>query len=255
MPDAGRLPLILGNWKMNTSLEEAIQLAAGVSSIAEAHPSVEVGILPPAIWLVPLHRDRDGSSRLRIGAQDVSQHADGAFTGELSVAMLSPWCDYILVGHSERRQYHQETDRVVSAKLDAVFKSACIPVLAVGESKDERESGMAQAVVERQLEGTLTGRTAEELSRIAIAYEPVWAIGTGKSASGADAQEMAAIIRRWLFSRDQQASERIRILYGGSMKPSNAAEILANPDVDGGLIGGASLVADDFGKIVEAAHP
>jgi triosephosphate isomerase len=252
-----RRPLILGNWKMNTSLQSAVKLTARASAIANAHPDVDVGILPPAVWVVPLSLQTQQlePSRLSLGAQDVSPHANGAFTGDLSMTMLVSWCDYILVGHSERRQHHSETDEVVRAKLDAVLATECIPVLAVGEAEGERESGHARSVVERHLDGALTGRPATELSRIVVAYEPVWAIGTGKSASAADAQEMALVIREWLARQDSEAARSVRILYGGSMKPDNASGILANPDVDGGLIGGASLDADDFQKIVEAASP
>lgn len=248
-----RRPLILGNWKMNTSLTAARELAFRISRIADANPSVDVGIFPPATWLVTLFNDRPESSRLAVGAQDVSSHADGAYTGEISASMLSTWCDYILIGHSERRQHHQESDQVVRAKLDAVLTTDCIPVLAVGESDSEREAGRAGTVVERQLEGALADRTRDQMAVIVIAYEPVWAIGTGKSASAEDAQEMAHVIRRWCASRDAETAAGIRIIYGGSMNPANAAGLLAMPDVDGGLIGGASLSADDFGQIVEAA--
>ncbi|MGI8976507.1 MAG: triose-phosphate isomerase [Thermomicrobiales bacterium] len=255
MNDNNRRPLILGNWKMNTSLQSAVKLTARASAIANAHPDVDVGILPPAVWLVPLSLQTQmlNPSRLSLGAQDVSQHANGAFTGDLSMSMFVSWCDYILVGHSERRQHHHESDDVVRAKLDAVFATECIPVLAVGESGSERDSGHASAVVERQLNGALAGRAGTEFSRLVVAYEPVWAIGTGASASADDAQKMARVIRAWLERQDSEAANMVRILYGGSMKPENASEILAKPDVDGGLIGGASLDADDFEKIVEAA--
>lgn len=253
MTQPSRRPLILGNWKMNTTLDEAVALASAAGTIADAHPSVDVGILPPAIWLVPLHKNRHDASMLKIGAQDASPRENGACTGELSVAMLAPWCDYILAGHSERRQHHHETDEIIRAKLDAIVAIDCIPVLAVGESEPERDAGIAARVVARQLDGALAGRPAADLTRIVVAYEPVWAIGTGKSASAQDAREMAKVIRGWLAQQDQQAADTIRILYGGSMKPDNATEILANPDIDGGLIGGASLSANDFEKIVVAA--
>lgn len=250
-----RRPLILGNWKMNTSLEDAVALTRTASGVADAHPDVDVGVLPPAVWLVPLHLQTGelAPSRLRLGAQDVSQHTNGAYTGDLSAPMLAPWCDYMLVGHSERRQHHHETDEVVRAKLDAVIATGCVPVLAVGESERERESGLSTQVVAQQLIDALSGRPANELSRLVIAYEPVWAIGTGKSASAADAQDMAELIRTWLAQQEQQLATSARILYGGSMKATNAADILAGPDVDGGLIGGASLSANEFGQIVTSA--
>lgn len=253
MTNPARRPLILGNWKMNTTLDEALSLAAATESAANAHPSVDVGILPPAIWLVPLRGNSTLSSTLKIGAQDVSQHDNGAFTGELSVDMLAPWCDYILIGHSECREHHFERDEHVRAKLDAVLASSCTPVLALGESEQERDAGAAGSTVTRQLEAALADRPTDELARIAIAYEPVWAIGTGMSASSSDAQEMASVIRHWVAQQHQQAAIRVRILYGGSMKPGNATDLLVQPDIDGGLIGGASLSAVDFGAIIEAA--
>lgn len=255
MTSTDRRPLILGNWKMNTSLQQAVKLVARASKVADRHPDVDVGVLPPAIWLLPLSLQTQqlATTRLSLGAQDVSQHPNGAQTGDLSTTMLLQWCDYILVGHSERRQHHNETDEIVRAKLDAVLATECAPVLAIGESDEERESGLARAVVEKQLDGALSGRPGNELARIVVAYEPVWAIGSGKSASADDAQEMAKVIREWLAQRDPHAANTVRILYGGSMKADNAAEILANPDVDGGLIGGASLHAEEFTRIVEAA--
>ncbi len=255
MTNEHRRPLILGNWKMNTSLQSAVKLTARASAIANAHPDIDVGILPPAVWLVPLSLQTQQlePSRLSLGAQDVSPQPNGAFTGDLSMAMLVSWCDYILVGHSERRQHHNESDEIVRAKLDAILATECVPVLAVGESAHERDAGLAMSAVEGQLNGALAGRPATELSRLVVAYEPVWAIGTGTSASAADAQELAQLIRHWLAQQDHDAASTVRILYGGSMKTDNASEILGNPDVDGGLVGGASLDASDFQKIVEAA--
>ena len=254
MPSERRVPLVLGNWKMNTSLGEAKELASRSSDIATSFPAVEVGILPPAVWLLTLREQLStmGSS-LRLGAQDISQQPNGAFTGDLSASMLAPWCEMILVGHSERRQHHEESDEIVRAKLDAVLGTDRTPVLAIGETAAERDAGSAREVVQRQLDIALGERPATQLARVVIAYEPVWAIGTGTSASADDAQEMAAIIRDWVRRHNESAAATMRLLYGGSMKPENAGEILARPDVDGGLIGGASLAPDQFQAIVAAA--
>jgi triosephosphate isomerase len=248
-----RIPLILGNWKMNTSLDDAVALADATLAAASEHPEIEVGILPPAIWLVPLARHLGVASALALGAQDVAAPPSGAYTGDISADMLAPYSRLILAGHSERRHLHGERDELIRAKLDAVYRVDRIPVLAVGETQQERASGRARQVVARQLTTALEGRPTEEMRALVVAYEPVWAIGTGVAATAEDACEMASAIREALRRLDAGAADRIRILYGGSVNGANAAELFACPDIDGGLIGGASLKPADFAAIVAAA--
>ena len=253
MTTTARIPLILGNWKMHTMLDEATTLAEQVSRAAREHPEVEVGILPPYPWIVPLAIGLGDASALKVGAQDVAPESDGAFTGDVAAEMLAPYTRFMLVGHSERRHGHGESDDIVRAKLDAVYRVDRIPVLAVGETERERASGRAADVVTNQLAIALRDRTGDELSTLVVAYEPVWAIGTGQAATPEDAAEMATFIRGLLREVDRVAAERVRILYGGSMKADNAASYLSIDDIDGGLIGGASLNADAFGEIIDAA--
>jgi triosephosphate isomerase len=247
-----RIPLVLGNWKMNTTLEDATTLADAAAETAAAHPEVEVGVLPPAVWLVPLASHLGSTAPVMLGAQDVAPEPAGAFTGDLSAEMLMPYTRFMLAGHSERRHLHGENDELVRHKLDAVYRVGRIPVLAVGETRQQRSAGQARHVVARQLAASLQGRPTEELRELVVAYEPVWAIGTGEAATARDAAEMAAVIREWLRRLDPDAAERIRILYGGSVSADNAAELFASPDVDGGLIGGASLKPAEFAGIVAA---
>lgn len=248
-----RIPLVLGNWKMHTNLDEAVALSQASAATAIAHPDVEVGILPPAIWLVSLAERLSDSAGAMLGAQDVAAEPSGAFTGDLSAEMLAPYTRFMLAGHSERRHLHGESDEEIRTKLDAVYRVDRVPILAVGETEDERQSGRATDVVTTQLSRSLQGRTTDQLRTLVIAYEPVWAIGTGNSATVSDAEEMSSLIRAWVRELDPEASERTRILYGGSVKADNAAQYLASPDIDGGLIGGASLKPDEFNAIVAAA--
>lgn len=248
-----RIPLVIGNWKMHTTLEEAVTLSQASASAALAHSDIEVGILPPAIWLVPLADSLGKDAGVFLGAQDVAAEPAGAFTGDLSAEMLAPYTRFMLAGHSERRHIHGESDEEIRDKLDAIYRVDRVPVLAVGETEEERHSGRAANVVASQLERALAGRPTEELHTLVIAYEPVWAIGTGNSATADDAAEMARIIRGWVRDLDAGAAERTRILYGGSVKADNAADYFASEDIDGGLIGGASLKPDDFRAIIAAA--
>lgn len=248
-----RIPLVLGNWKMHTNLDEAVALSQASAAAAIAHPDVEVGILPPAIWLVSLAERLSDSAGAMLGAQDVAAEPSGAFTGDLSAEMLAPYTRFMLAGHSERRHLHGESDEEIRTKLDAVYRVDRVPILAVGETEDERQSGRATDVVTTQLSRSLQGRTTDQLRTLVIAYEPVWAIGTGNSATVSDAEEMSSLIRAWVRELDPEASERTRILYGGSVKADNAAQYFASPDIDGGLIGGASLKPDEFNAIVAAA--
>jgi len=253
MTSPNRIPLVVGNWKMNTSLDEALNLAEAANSAAIAHPEVEVGILPPAVWLVPLAHRLGSDAAVLLGAQDVAAEPSGAFTGDLSAEMLTPYARLMLTGHSERRHGRGESDALIRAKLDAIHRVGRTPILAVGETEAQRRSGRATAVVAGQLDAALGGRTGEELERLVIAYEPVWAIGTGNAATADDAAEMADLIRSWLRRVDRTAADRVRILYGGSMNAQNAREFLAVSDIDGGLIGGASLKPSEFAAIVDAA--
>jgi triosephosphate isomerase (TIM) len=251
--------LIAGNWKMNGSLaaNQALleALAAGVGNAA-----CEVAVCVPAAYfaqvqmlLKPIVHVSTAQAAIVLGAQDISQHASGAFTGELSGAMLQEFgVRYAIVGHSERRQYHGETDAVVSLKTKAALASGITPIVCVGESLAEREAGKTEDVVKRQLAAVIHDN-GHCISEIVVAYEPVWAIGTGKTATPEMAQAVHAVLRAQIKAASTHP-ERVKILYGGSMNAANAAQLLAQPDIDGGLIGGASLKAPDFLSIIAAAQ-
>jgi len=242
---------IFGNWKMNGSLAAN---AALVDALAQGvHVGAcEIAVCAPAPYLAQLQSLLDGSS-IAIGAQDVSAHADGAFTGEVSAAMLRDFgVRYVLVGHSERRQYHAESDELVARKAQAALVCGITPVVCVGETLAQREAGETESVVRRQL-AAVVQVNGHCLSEIVLAYEPVWAIGTGRTAMPQQAQAVHAVLRAQLLAASKAAG-RIPILYGGSMNAANAAELLAQPDIDGGLVGGASLKAVDFLKIVACAQ-
>lgn len=243
--------LIAGNWKMNGGLaaNEALlrALLAGVGQ-----PSADVAVCAPAPYLAQLQGLLAGSP-IHWGAQDMSAHEQGAYTGEVSAAMLKDFaCRYAIVGHSERRQYHGETDALVAAKAQRALAAGVTPIVCVGETLVEREAEQTEAVVKRQLAAVIHA-VAHCTSEIVVAYEPVWAIGTGKTATPEQAQQVHAVLRAQLAAATAHP-ERVRILYGGSMNAANAASLLAQPDIDGGLIGGASLKAPDFLQIVAAAH-
>ncbi|HEV2127908.1 MAG TPA: triose-phosphate isomerase [Thermomicrobiales bacterium] len=253
MTSTARIPLVLGNWKMHTSLAEAHELARMTGEAAARHPEVEVGLLPPYPWIVPLAEALGTEPAVRVGAQDIAAETAGAFTGDVAAEMLAPYVRFMLVGHSERRHGHGETDAEVRAKLDAVYRVDRIPVLAVGETEEERQAGRAVDVVTRQLAAALNDRPSAALETLVVAYEPVWAIGTGQAATPDDTSEMAGVVRSLLHQLDQAAAERTRILYGGSVKADNARAFFAVPDIDGGLVGGASLDARAFTGIIAAA--
>jgi triosephosphate isomerase len=250
-----RRPLMAGNWKMNLNHLEAIALVQKLAfTLVDADfDAVDVAVLPPFTDLRSVQTLIDGD-RLRIsyGGQDVSAHASGAYTGEIAASMLAKLgCSWVVVGHSERRQYHHEDDLLVNAKVKAAFAAGLVPILCVGEPLEVRREGTHCAHALAQLDGGLADVTAEQAATVVIAYEPVWAIGTGEVATPDDAQEVCEALRgrlRELF--DAEIAGQIRILYGGSVKGSNAAGIMAKPDVDGALIGGASLDPDDFVAIV-----
>jgi triosephosphate isomerase (TIM) len=246
-------PYLVGNWKMNTSLAEAEELARAATALAEqVGDAVDIGIAPPFPWIVPLRRIAAGS-RVRLGAQDCAANDNGAYTGEVSASMLAPFSDFTIIGHSERRSYHNETDQVVKTKIGKALAAGLDVILCVGESAGEREAGEAKTVVQRQLEGALDGMDAADVGHLTIAYEPVWAIGTGLAATPDDAAEMSLFIRDQLVKRVGEAGGSMRILYGGSANDANAGTFLAAEAVDGLLIGGASLKIPAFTAMVEAA--
>lgn len=241
---------IFGNWKMNGSLASN---AALLDSLTQGlgHADCEIAVCAPAPYLAQLQSLLSGSA-IALGAQDLSVHASGAFTGEVSGAMLREFgVRYVLVGHSERRQYHAESDEMVARKAQAALVSGITPVVCVGETLAQREAGETEAVVRRQLSAVVQ-RNGHCLSEIVLAYEPVWAIGTGLTATPAQAQAVHAVLRAQLLAATTAAA-RVPILYGGSMNAANAAELLAQADIDGGLVGGASLKAADFLAIVACA--
>ena len=248
-----RKPLVAGNWKMNGSSETAQGLIAGIREGVEAGVAAEVAICPPFVYLSQAAAMLEGSA-VALGAQNVSQHESGAYTGEISSSMLLDMgCSYVILGHSERRAYYGEDDALVAEKVIAAHGAGLKPILCVGETLDERESDRTEAVVARQLDVLLD--TAEGLAALqdsVIAYEPVWAIGTGMTATPQQAQDVHAFIRQRIAAKDAELAGKIRLLYGGSVKGANAAELLAMADIDGGLIGGASLQAEEFLTICRA---
>jgi triosephosphate isomerase len=249
-----RRPLIVGNWKMNLNRRQAVELAEAVARGIGADCPADVAVCPPSVYLDAVGAALRGS-RVGLGAQNVYHQPDGAFTGELSTAMLKDvGCRFVIVGHSERRHILGETNADVNQKLLVVLATGLTPILCVGEKLEERQSGRTQQVVREQLEIGLEGVSTDDAARVVIAYEPVWAIGTGVVATPDQAEEVHADLRRLLASRynDQTASGAI-IQYGGSVKPDNAAQLLGQKNIDGFLVGGASLKADSFLAIVGAA--
>ncbi|QNI06687.1 triose-phosphate isomerase [Mycobacterium kubicae] len=253
-----RKPLIAGNWKMNLNHFEAIAL---VQKIAFSLPDkyydkVDVAVIPPFTDLRSVQTLVDGDKlRLTYGAQDMSQHDAGAYTGEISGAFLSKLgCTYVVVGHSERRTYHNESDSLVAAKAAAALKHELTPIVCIGEHLEVREAGNHVEHNLEQLRGSLGGLSAEQIGQVVIAYEPVWAIGTGRVASSADAQEVCAAIRKELCElASPQIADTVRVLYGGSVNAKNVGDLVAQEDVDGGLVGGASLDGEQFATLAAIA--
>jgi triosephosphate isomerase len=246
-------PYLVGNWKMNTTLEEGETLARNAVELADRlGDSVDIGIAPPFPWLVSLSSVVEGSA-VRLGAQDCAATDNGAYTGDVSASMLAPYCSFTLIGHSERRSHHSEGDKLLKTKIGKALAAGMDVILCVGETADEREAGDAKAVVDRQLQGSLDGMSAGDIARLTIAYEPVWAIGTGVAATPDDAAEMSRFIRDTLSGKLGSATEGVRILYGGSANDANAGSFLAADSVDGLLIGGASLKIPAFTAMIEAA--
>lgn len=248
--------LIAGNWKMNAGPKEANELATEMANQwKDKSFSAEALICPPSISLQAVSDAFEGSS-FKVGAQNVSTEDNGAFTGEISTSMLKDLnATHVIVGHSERREYNNEDDNLLAKKADKVISDGLTAIVCVGEKLDKRKSGDQEAVVTKQLDEVLKTIDKKDASKIVVAYEPVWAIGTGETASPEQAQEMHAFIRNLVAERwDESSSREVKILYGGSMKPANAKELLSQKDVDGGLIGGASLKADSFSEIISIAE-
>ena len=243
---------VAGNWKMNTTGREAVELARAIAQGAPAE-GVDLAVCPPFVYLDSVIKVLDGSA-IAVGAQNAHFEPKGAFTGETSLNMLKDiGCHYVILGHSERRHVFGESDELIAAKVTAALESGLDPILCVGETLDEREAGQTLAVVGRQVRSALSGVDNDRIKRVTIAYEPVWAIGTGKTATPEQAQEVHAEIRGLAAQLYNDATANaLRIQYGGSVKPENAREIFAQPDIDGGLIGGASLKADSFLAIARA---
>ncbi|MES2264390.1 MAG: triose-phosphate isomerase [Pseudomonadota bacterium] len=249
-----RRTLVIGNWKMNGSRAANTQLLSGITA-GLAGKGADCAVCVPAPYLAQCQAELSGTP-VAWGAQDVSAYAAGAYTGEVSASMLLDFGSrYAIVGHSERRAYHQESNELVAQKTLAAVNAGLIPVVCVGETLEEREAGRTAVVVCAQLQAVLDVLETAALEKIVLAYEPVWAIGTGKTATPAMAQEVHALLRTQVAERSKTAAAAMQILYGGSMKPDNAKELLGQPDIDGGLIGGASLKAADFLAIVHAGAP
>ncbi len=255
MSTGKRRPLVVGNWKMNKGPQEADALAVQLKVVIQDYPAVDVGVAPTFLAL-PAVAERLKHTAVQVVAQNCHPEVSGAYTGEVSPEMLRQlgvtWC---LVGHSERRQIFGESDSFVGQKVRGCLRAGVLPILCVGETLAERDAGQAEAVVQRQLDAGLAGLPTDQLASVTIAYEPVWAIGTGRNASPQQAQEIHAFIRSYLEDRYPPfVSRSMRILYGGSVKGSNAAGLLGQADIDGALVGGAALTRDDFVAIVAAAH-
>lgn len=250
----GRRLFIAGNWKLNKGPADAAALAEGLAARLSGDPGADLAVFPPYLSIGAALGRLQGTG-IEVGAQDLFDQDQGAFTGAVSGPMIrEAGCSRVLVGHSERRSLFGDTDAIVRAKLHAALGAGLLPILCVGETLDQRDAGSAIAVVTGQLAAALEGLEPDQLPGVTVAYEPVWAIGTGRTASPAQAQEMHAAIRAWLADRYPAfVAADLRIQYGGSVKPKNAAELLSQPDIDGALVGGASLDADSFARIVEAA--
>jgi triosephosphate isomerase len=245
--------MVAGNWKMHGSRGSNQALLDDLESSLESEWPIDVAVFPPYVYLSDTVR-RLEHGRIQVGAQDVSADAQGAFTGQVGASMLKDvGCTYVIVGHSERRRLNHEDDALVARKFAAAQRAGLVPVLCVGESLQERESGMTEAVIGRQVEAVITMHGVAGFAKAILAYEPVWAIGTGRNATPDQAQAVHAFLRARIGAHDAKMAGQVRVLYGGSVKGGNAAELFAMPDVDGGLVGGASLSADEFRQICAAA--
>lgn len=247
-----RTQFIAGNWKMNKTVSEAQALAAELAAGLRDVTNTEVALCPPFVSLAAVKQAIAGTP-IKLGAQNMNDQDKGAFTGEVSAVMLAGWVDYVILGHSERRQIFGESDAFINKKVLAALKHNLLPILCVGETLAQNEAGETEVVLERQVREGLVGVSVADAPKIVIAYEPIWAIGTGRAATADDAQSRCAFIRAELRKAFGTAADQMRIQYGGSVTAANAAETLGKPDVDGALVGGASLKAEDFIKIVQSA--
>ena len=250
-----RTPIIAGNWKLNKTISEAVEFTTALKALVTDVNGVEIIVAPPFTALAAVS-EAIADSNICLSAQNVYSEDSGAFTGEVSAPMLKDvGCDYVIIGHSERRQYFSETNESVNQKVKAALAHALKPIICVGEQLEEREAGQTETVIEDHVSGGIAGLSAAELSSCVIAYEPVWAIGTGKTATPAQAQEVHNFIRGLLTTTySAEVASELCIQYGGSVKPENAAELMGQPDVDGALVGGASLEAESFAQIVKFAQ-
>jgi len=251
-----RRPLIAGNWKMNLTRQQAVELARHVAARAGQATQADVAVCPPSVYLDAV-REALGQAPVGLGAQNMYFESNGAYTGEVSGQMLVDLrCQYVILGHSERRHILGETDTDVNRKTKKALELGLVPIVCVGETRAERDAGRTREVVEGQMAGALEGLAADQVRRIVVAYEPVWAIGAPQPATPTQAEAVHADLRRWLATRYNAAvADTVRILYGGAVKPQNAADLLAPDNVDGALVGGASLKADDFFGIVDGVKP
>jgi triosephosphate isomerase (TIM) len=253
MPEGARRPYIAGNWKMFKTSAEARSYVEELRGLLKSNGAADVGICVPYTALAATVEAAEASD-IRVCAQNMHQEPEGAYTGEVSAPMLLEYGIHgVVLGHSERRQYFGETDRALQEKVPTALAAGLEPILCVGESEDERDQGETERRLRHQVQEGLERVAPEDLPRVVIAYEPIWAIGTGRVATSEQAQEAIAFIRALVGDRSREAADRVRVLYGGSVKPDNAAEILAQPDVDGALVGGASLDPQTFAQIVGAA--
>lgn len=248
-----RQPMVAGNWKMNGSSDSVKELMTGIKAGMGSVNKAEVVVCPPAVYIPRVSGAADGSD-IKVGSQNICDQDAGAFTGEISGAMLKDvGCEYAIIGHSERRALYAESDELVAKRFAAARRNGIKPIFCIGETLQEREADITNEVCARQIDAVIALEGVEALADGVIAYEPVWAIGTGKTASPEQAQEVHAFIRGKIAALNADVADGLRILYGGSMNPGNAAELMSQPDIDGGLIGGASLKADDFLSICQAA--
>ncbi len=249
-----RKPIVAGNWKMNKTVAEAVALVTDIKRDLAECSGVDVVLCPPFTALSAVSETITGT-QLDLGAQNMHWEASGAYTGEVAAGMLRElFCHYVILGHSERRAYFGESDEIVNKKVKAALAANLRPIVCVGEQLEDRDAGRTEAVVEQQVRGSLAGCSAREWADVVIAYEPVWAIGTGRTATPEQAQDVHAFIRSVVREMvDDSIAQSVRIQYGGSMKPANAKELIGQPDIDGGLIGGAALDARSFVEIVQAA--
>lgn len=249
-----RTPIVVGNWKLNKSIAEALELVTELKNQLASVRDVEVGVAPVFTAIASVAK-RLEDSKIGVAGQDCHYQDRGAFTGAVAPSFLADaGCKYVIIGHSERRRYFGETDEGVGKKTRMVLDAGLTPIVCIGETETERDEGQTFSRIDTQLDGALANVTAEEMSGVVLAYEPVWAIGTGRTATPAQAQEVHAHIRAKLDRRFGAVASQVRIQYGGSMKPANAENLIRQPDIDGGLIGGASLKADTFVAIVKAAR-